>query len=243
MIENGQRDGGYVLCYGGKRIPFRVECRKRKKLAITVHPDLRLEVAAPEGSVTEQVLQRVEKRAGWIFRQWRYFEQFQPTPPGRRYVSGETHLYLGRQYRLKVHERSPETVKLIGRFLHVWSSNREDCDRIKSLVHRWYREHAERVLGHRLRVCLEQSPSLKLPHEPRVTIRRMTHRWGSCTKAGNVLLNVELVKVPVHCVDYVIVHELCHLHIHNHSPAFYRLLSRCLPDWERRKRRLERFEL
>ncbi len=243
MIENGQPDGGHVLCHGGKRIPFRVEYRKRKRLAITVHPDMRLEIVAPEGSVTERVLQRVEKRAGWILRQWRYFEQFQPTLPGRRYVSGETHVYLGRQYRLKVHKGSPEQVKLIGPFLHVWSADRDDHERIKALVDRWYREHAERVLEHRLQVCLEQRPSLRPTRRPRVTLRRMTHRWGSCTKAGNILLNTNLVKVPVHCIDYVIVHELCHLHIRNHSPGFYRLLSRCMPDWQKRKQRLEGFEV
>lgn len=241
MIQNGQPDGGYFLCFGGKRIPFRIEYRKRKKLAITVHPDMRLCVIAPESSKEEQILQRVEKRAGWIMRQWRHFEQFQPKHPGPRYLSGETHLYLGRQYRLKVHEGSSEAVKLVGRFLHVSARNREDRERIKTLVERWYRDHAEHVFGHRLQVCLEQCPSLKRVHEPCVTIRKMPKRWGSCTKTGSILLNLELVKVPVHCVDYVIVHELCHLQIHNHSPAFYRLLSRCMPDWENRKKRLDSF--
>jgi len=243
MIQNSQPDGGYVLCYSGKRIPFRIEYRKRKKLAITVLPDMRLEVIAPDGSLAEQVLERVEKRAGWIMRQWHYFEQYQPKHPGPRYVSGETFLYLGRQYRLKVHEGSPETVKLVGKFLHVWARKNNDDNRIKSLVDRWYREHSEDVLNHRLQVCLEHYPSLRPANEPSIKLRKMTHRWGSCTKAGNILLNDGLVKVPVHCIDYVIVHELCHLQIHNHSPVFYRLLSRCLPDWNRRKQRLESFEL
>jgi predicted metal-dependent hydrolase len=239
MIENSQPEGRYVLSIGGKRIPFRIEYRKRKKLAITVHPEPRLEVLAPEGVSREQVLPRIEKRAAWILRQWRYFEQFLPKHPGPRFVSGETHLYLGRQYRLKVHEGSSEGVKLVGRFLHVWTFDRDKADRIEQLLDAWYREHAERVFRHRIRLCFEQCPSLILPREPRLAIRRMTHRWGSCTKAGNVLLNLDLVKVPTHCIDYVLVHELCHLQIHNHSPAFYRLLSRCMPDWQRRKRRLE----
>lgn len=239
MIENGRPDGGFVLCYGGERIPFRIEHSDRSRLAIAVHPDKRVEVAAPKGVSTEQVLQRVQKRAAWIFRQWRYFDQFQPAQPGPRFVSGETHLYLGRQYRLKVHRGSPEAVKLVGRFLHVWTKDRDDRNRIGMLVERWYRDHAERVLAQRLRTYLESTPTLKHAREPCMMIRRMTHRWGSCTKAGNILLNLDLIKAPVHCVDYVIVHELCHLQIHNHSPAFYRLLTRCMPDWERRKRRLE----
>ena len=67
----------------------------------------------------------------------------------------------------------------------------------------------------------------------------MKRRWGSCGKNGTILLNTELVRAPVHCIDYVIVHELCHLRFPHHSQGFYRLLALLMPDWERRKARLE----
>jgi predicted metal-dependent hydrolase len=239
MIEDGRPDGCYVLHYGGQRIPFRVEYRRRKHLAISVLPDLRVEVVAPLGTDLDAILPRVEKRAGWIARQLRFFEQYQPTQPAPSYVSGETHLYLGRQYRLKVAQGTPESVKLVGRFFRAEVRTPHDTLRIRELLDGWYREHARRVFDLRLAWCLESVTPLGLIAPPRIVVRRMAKRWGSCTKAGSVLLNLDLVKAPVHCIDYVIVHELCHLKVLNHGKEFYRLLSRCLPDWESRKKRLE----
>jgi len=239
MIENGQPNGGYLLVHRGKRIPFSVQFRKRSKLAITVHPDMRVEVAAPTGSDMDAVLARVEKRAAWITRQIRYFEQYQPTQPPPRFVSGETHLYLGRQYRLKVRQAEPHGVKLIGRFFFVFVEDLTDRQEIQSLLETWYRDHAERLFRLRMQSAVESAKSLAIKTSPKLLIRRMERRWGSCTKAGNILLNVSLVKAPIHCIDYVIMHELCHLKVHNHGDEFYRLLTRCMPDWQARKRRLE----
>lgn len=193
MIENGQCSGGFVLCYGGDRIPFQVSFHKRRTLGITVHPDTRVEVLAPAGSALEQVLARVERRASWIIKQRRYFEQFQPTLPRPRFVSGETHLYLGRQYRLKVQAGTPRGVKLVGRFLHVFVREQDDPAEVQALLEEWYRAHAKRVFAHRLQMCLKASRSLVLPTPPSTIIRKLTKRWGSCTKKGNVLLNLDLV--------------------------------------------------
>jgi len=239
VIENGQLGGGYLLRYGGLEIPFQVEHRDRKHLAISVHPEMRLEVAAPRAASVEQVLARVQKRAGWIVRQWRLFEQYRPAQPERRYLSGETHRYLGRQYRLKVQVGTPTGVKLIGRFLQVRTKSEASGEVVRELLEGWYRHHAERVFAQRLLHCLEAVRVLRLTQTPTLSVHKMVKRWGSCTIAGAIRLNVELVKAPVPCIDYVIVHELCHLKAHNHGPVFYRLLTRCLPDWEARKERLE----
>jgi predicted metal-dependent hydrolase len=178
-----------------------------------------------------------------VLRQQRYFEKFLPTHPGARYVSGETHLYLGRQYRLRIHQRAKAEVKLLAGRLHIWTPDCTNSASIRMLLDEWYRDHANQIFARRLAICLEQCPALRRRRLPHLLLRRMSHRWGSCTKSGSVLLNLELIKTPTHCIDYVIVHELCHLHVHNHSPAFYRLLGRCLPDWERRKARLEQCRL
>ena len=162
MIENSQPDGGYVLCFGGKRIPFRIEYRKRKKLAITVHPDCGWRSSLQKDVPSSRCFQRVEKRAGWILRQWRYFEQFQPKHPGPRYVSGETHLYLGRQYRLKVHQGiagGGEARRQIPARLDEGSQTMRPN---QSLLERWYRDHAERVFSSSIASVSGAVPFLRL---------------------------------------------------------------------------------
>lgn len=224
----------------GEVIPYVVRFRPRKDMAIHVHPDRRVTVDAPAGTTMDQVAARVARRSDWIAKQRRYFEKFLPLPPGPRYLSGETHRYLGRQYRLKVvtADDPSETVKLIGRFLRVHVRADGDGNRVQALLEGWYRERARDIFGRRLRACLDASKSLDIA-TPVFQVRRMVRRWGSCTRSGMILLNLTLVKAPVTCIDYVVMHELCHLKEPNHGPAFYRLLARFMPDWQVRKERLE----
>jgi len=238
-IENGLPGGGYLLKYDRLHIPFKIEFQPRSQLTIHVHPEMRLEVLAPEHRSRDAVLKRIEAKSAWIAKQWRYFERYQPTQPTREYISGETHRYLGRQYRLKVTQSSAHSAKLSGKFLHVGQPDTSDHDATKTLVTAWYREHADATFARRLGLCLLKCKSLKLKSPPKLSVRKMTRRWGSCTKGGNITLNLDLIRVPIHCIDYVIIHELCHLRIHDHSPKFYRSLTRILPDWEIRKVRLE----
>ncbi len=240
MITPSEPEGtGFVLEYAGERIPFQIEFRRRKDLAISVLPNLRLEVVAPEGADQAAVLQRVKKRASWIFRQMRYFEQFQPARPQPSFQGGATHLYLGRQYRLKITEGSNESIRLIGKFFQVVTRPSSSPERVRHQLEDWYREHAKCLFAQRLQWFVESLTFLELDKTPKLVIRRMEKRWGSCTRAGNVLLNLDLVKAPSHCIDYVIVHELCHLKAHNHGPTFFHLLTRCMPDWKTRKERLD----
>ena len=227
------------LKHGALEIPFQIEFGVRKQLTISVYPEMRLEVLAPQGKDVSAVLERVDRKAKWIAQQWRHFEQYQPTEPARRFISGETYVYLGRQYRLKIRTGLNSSAKLKGRFLQVEHWDSKDQSALRFLVKVWYDEHAKAIFENRMSVCLANCPSLKLPSPPKLFVRPMKQRWGSCTKRGRITLNVDLVKAPIHCIDYVIVHELCHLKIHDHSPAFYRLLTRVMPDWPQRKARLD----
>lgn len=225
--------------YGKHTIPVNVLYEVRNQLAIIVRPDMTIEARAPEGSEPHLVQKKLDEKARWMWNQLDFFEQYQPLQPPRRYVNGETHVYLGRQYRLKVDQSANEQVRLVGKFFRVETRDPEDNEKIKSLMQDWYHQHAKVLIARRLNFYLSDVQRYGA-EEPIVRIRRMKKRWGSCKFEGVMTFNTELVKAPIDCLDYVLVHELCHLVHPNHSPEFYRLLSVIMPDWQKRKDRLSR---
>lgn len=232
-----------IVDYDGRTIPFELSFSDRTRLSISVHPDLRVTVAAPTGSDEEDVLVRVRRRARWILRQIDRFEEYRPLPPMKRFVSGETFRYLGRQYRLKVVEDGNESVKLAGRFLWARLPNRENRKRVEQLVERWYREHARVVFNKKIDELYDRARVHGIPKPSDWRVQKMRSRWGSCSRSGRVLLNLELVKTPLSCIEYVIAHEMCHLRELNHTKGFYRLLTTVMPDWRKRKSMLDEFVL
>ena len=229
----------HEISFAGAKIAFRLRRSSRRTLAITVQPDLGVVVTAPHKAALENVLARVRKRAVWIKRQQRYFSDFLPQTPPRRYVSGETHRYLGRQYRLKVIEGTEASVKMRGRFIWVHTPNKADTARVRDLVEGWYLARAKDRLARSFSDSVARLGT-RLTNVPRMQVRRMSKRWGSWTRRGGVWLNPELVKTSTSCIEYVVTHELCHAVHGNHGKKFYELLRRVMPDWEIRKARLEK---
>lgn len=213
----------------------------RKTLAITVQPDGSLELTAPAGARTEDILAKVIKRATWIRRQQREFAAMNATRPAWRYTGGATHRYLGKQYRLKVSQGAPIGVKLAGSFFHVATRHGSESE-VERLLSSWMRERALQQLKRRLETWDEWCQRHRLP-TPRIHLRKMPKRWGSAQQDGRIWFNPELVRAPSICIDYVVAHEVCHLLHPNHGPEFYRQLDQMFPDWRTVKRRLERAEL
>jgi predicted metal-dependent hydrolase len=229
----------YSVQYGAATISFSLKHARRKSLAISVLPDLSVAVTAPLGSDIELIKAKVKKRASWILKQQDSFKAYLPTQPPRRFVSGETHLYLGKQYRLKVIESDKESVKLRGGYIYIEVKERRDDSRVAHLLNGWLLTRARAQFGRRLARCWERLRKQGIAF-PELRLRRMEKRWGTCTKGGVIYLNPYLVKAPSSCIDYVIIHELCHLKHAHHGKPFYDLLRRLLPDWEQRKARLEK---
>lgn len=227
------------IAYAGQIIDYQARYSTRKTLAISVQPDGSVEVVAPNGTMQGVIEQRLHRRASWVLGQRRYFDQFHPRTPRRRHVSGETHLYLGRQYRLKVEEGAEERIRLKGGYFWVTVAGRAESGYVARLMAGWYREHAMTKLSERFATVTKRFARV-LPRLPTLVIRPMRRRWGSYSSNGRITLNIDLVRASLPCVDYVIVHELAHARHPNHGRAFFDLLGQMMPDWERRKAALER---
>lgn len=221
--------------YGASRFSARVEFSDRKTLGISVLPDCTIVATAPTGTSPELITEKLEKRARWIRKQISYFEQFLPRTPERKYLSGETHLYLGRHYRLKFSEAPTKSLKLKGRYF-IASGPEMTPASAKRLMKTWYFEKAQVIFRRRLAECMFRFPDIQTPE---IVIRNMTRRWGSMSGKSTLVLNQDLIRAPTECIDYVLVHELCHIKESNHSPKFWNLLGKKYPTWRSAKNKLE----
>lgn len=226
------------------------EKSKPRKVVIKVHPDQRVVATAPIDATNEMIHDAMMKRARWIWQNLQDFAKQKDHVLPKRYVSGETQFYLGRRYVLKVitdaktNDKINSTVKLSRGKLHVELSQSDselDAEKraalVKSLIDKWYKDKFTSVSRERLEALIHKASWVK--NNPSLKLMIMKKQWGSCSNKGNLILNPHLVKAPKECIDYVILHELCHIAEHNHSEHFWRLLTQVMPNWKEVKARLD----
>ncbi len=229
-----------IVQYGNDEVLCRV--RRNPTLAgrvrIHVYPGGEVEIEAPEGKTDAQVRLAAQRRARWIFRHRSAALASRKKATPREFVSGETHFYLGRRYKLVVRETSdrPSGVKLLGGRLDV-TLPVADPAAVKRRLGVWYSTRASEYLAARHEEIAARIPWIETP--PPLRLMRMRTQWGSCSPEGVVYLNPALIRVPRHCIEYVICHELCHLEEHNHSRRFYDLLDRNVSRWRSTKNELD----
>lgn len=223
--------------YGSKSIEYNLSFATRKSLGIKVLPNGLVTVIAPTDTSLIDINKKVRSKASWILKQQAFFCTFKPFTPQRNYVSGETHLYLGRQYKLQIIEDSINEIKLY-RGTMIMKTKKNNPEYLEKKLNDWYKEKAKIYFEEILINSLEKFNKYKID-KPVLDIRIMQKRWGSCTKSGKIILNTELIKAPKGSIEYVVIHELCHLVHYNHNKDFYDLQNRLSPNWEKWKEKLE----
>ncbi|KAF1078227.1 M48 family metallopeptidase [Methanogenium sp. MK-MG] len=226
--------------FGATDISYSVKYSvRREQVGISVSPDKSVEIMAPADTPEVKIREIARRKAAWIYEQIQWFDRLSLIDMTKEYVSGETFLYLGRQYRLKVicNGTGPK-IKLSGGYFEVTIPEGIDVNDQKDLVRKallqWYCSHAEE----RIKPILARNARRLGIEMPPLNIKYQLKRWGSCTKDGMININVRIAMAPMSQVEYVVVHELCHLIHREHSAEFWALVRRVLPDYEIRKERL-----
>ncbi len=240
-----------ALVYGERTIGYVIRPGRCRFVKIVVKSADEVEVRVPPRVSSKTAHAFVAQQAEWILQAMEK-EASKPRMAPLKYATGETFFYLGKPYRLEVAHSVWKTVTREEGVLRVTLHDKANHARVKELVDAWFRTQAETLLGKYLAETVERFGSrirhaqcplaLRSDAQPkglRLTVRVMKTRWGSCSKDGHITLSTELIHAPRRLIEYVIVHELCHLVHLDHSPAFYFQLARCLPDWEERRRELE----
>lgn len=226
------------LKFGRKIVEYSIKRGGRKKsVAINITPTAQVIVLAPKSLNGEKIEKIVAKRAPWILEKQDYFKKLQWLYPEKEFVSGEQILFLGRRYRLKIIKNGMrlESPYITGRKILIsiddHLSPQDYKKTIRDTLIKWYFSKTEDIVKQRI----SRYAKLFSIKEPKVKIKEQKKRWGSCSNKGIVRFNWRISMAPISIVDYIVVHELSHLRVKNHSPNFWKLVSLVLPDYQKRR--------
>ncbi len=220
--------------FGTTRIDFNIEYRKRKTVSISVEPPKSVLVVAPDGMPEEEIKDIVKSRGAWIVQKLFEFRNIEAKKVNREFVNGESFMYLGRNYSLQIHVDktlgNSSEVKLFRGKFHVYVKEKSDA-LIKNAMEAWFRQKTEEQVKKRIKYY--QKFFSKEPTA--IKVKEQKKRWASCTSNDEVLFNWRCSMAKATAIDYIVVHEMCHMYYKNHSKEFWDLVASVMSDYESRK--------
>ncbi|MBJ6108359.1 M48 family metallopeptidase [Hymenobacter sp. BT523] len=227
-----------TLLYRNHSLHYTLVFRSRRTIGFAVRPDGSVHISAPAGTSPEWVAQQVLRKADWILKHQEAFASRPAPAPSRQYEAGSQHYYQGQPYTLRFAEAPRPRVAVEADELILSAPAPLTPAQAEALLHAWYARQAGPLFAESLARVWPRFAGFNLTR-PTLSVRQMRTRWGSCTpRTARIRLSPELVRARPECLDYVLLHECCHLLVGDHSPAFYDLQTRLLPDWKQWKAEL-----
>ena len=220
----------------GRAVDCEIKRSRRKTVAIYVYPDSRVEIRVPLLYNVNNVEPFLIKHSRWLFNRLDAKDDNAVVP--KRFVDGELHYFLGKQYPIKVNVATRNSVVFDNNIIHIYHTSVSHTSQISAILDRWYLEQAKRVYQEIATPLIRQMEKYNVAPTT-FAIKKMKTRWGSCSRKGNISLNLHLIKLSEQCIKEVILHELCHLVHFNHSKEFYALMTAEMPDWKKWKKELK----
>jgi len=219
--------------YKEETIEFSFEYRKRKSFEIKIHPSGEIALKVPKGIPEKQIIEIVKSKADWILKKLKDIQERSPIRSERNYVNGEMFLVFGEEYPLSINidfKRKQALVFLDKGTLHV-ETNSADKEVVRTILIYWYKELAKK----RVMESINHYQQYFSTVPKAIRIKNQKTRWGSCSSKQNLNFNLRCAMAPKEVLDYVVVHEMCHLVHMNHSKAFWDLVESIMPDYKARR--------
>lgn len=225
----------------GEKIVFFVQRKNIKNINLKVNLDKKVTMSIPMKMEIEIAKEFVKKKAEWIKKQQNYYEAFVEEKENITFENGERVYLLGKQYKMKIIPNTTNSIEIKDKYFEINIKEKyiENKKYIRKVYDKWLKEYAEQILKDliiRYQATLKKY-NIKIP---KLEIRQMKSRWGSCIPSNNkVIFNLNLIKTPMCCIEYVVLHELSHFKYQNHSKNFYNFITIFMPDWKERKKILD----
>lgn len=213
---------------------------RRKTLGIKINHNKSISVRVPLRTRIKDIRAFVISRAEWIFKVWKKLE-LQTTKHQQDYIRGSIFMYSGEAYRLEFTTGQHSSILLYDDLMILTAPNIPSEDAVRRIITNWYRKQAVEIVKERSVDCHKMMRDQGIPLPP-ITIRTMKTRWGSYSyHTQRISLNQNLIKAPQECLDYVIIHELCHIKVRHHGSEFWEMVSRYVPDYLKVRLRLRQY--
>ncbi len=226
--------------YNFQDIVFRVIYSGRRSLGISVLPDSTVIVRVPYRTSLKTINRIVQEKAAWIIKHRDSYISMDNSKLNRLYYNGEKHLFRGNESILKIEKSSRNYIRFINGSIEISLDKTDSSEAIKRLLYIGYKNEAM-ILFPLILSSLIKKHEDQMFKPGGLIIRSMKRRWGSCSNRGVITLSTELIKLSDKLIEYVILHELCHLKHHNHGTGYYNLLSSLYPDWKEARKELRKF--
>lgn len=225
----------------GREICYNLERKNVKNINLRVKADQSIHVSANNHMSVEVIETFLKSKSEFILHSLDHYADIAKyAPKPKQYVDGESFRILGHDRRLKVVQGRKNSVKSDESYITLTVSDPSDFELKKKTMDKWLKNYCNEIL---LAVCKSVYPKVQKYgiQFPKLRFRNMVSRWGSCQpKRGVLTFNIALIESPLSCVEYVVTHEFTHFLQPNHSKKFYQLLTMFMPDWNERKKILEK---
>ena len=225
----------------GEKIYFYIQRKKVKNMNLKVNIDKKVTISIPMKMSLDVAKDFIRKKSNWIKKQQEYYDTFSEQKENITFENGETVYLLGEQYKMKIINDKLNNILINNRYIeiHIKEKYIENKKYIRNVYEKWLKKYALNIIEDlviKYQKTLEKY-DIKIP---KIEIRQMKSRWGSCIPSNNkVIFNLHLIKTPICCIEYVVLHELSHFKHQNHSKDFYNFVTIFMPDWKKRKKILD----